>query len=267
MRYGSGRATTVRGIFAVAAVCGAAGGAAWAGPPYLTDDPEPVALHHWEFYTFYTRDQTRDTDTVDGPALEINNGVAPNTQLHLIVPEAYFSADGAGARGIGDIEAGVKYRFVTETPSRPEIGVFPLAELPSGDAARGLGNGRTWVKLPVWLQKSWGATTTYGGVGYAVNSVPGMRNYAYGGDLVQYTLTPRWTLGAEVFLQGAAAQTAPLGGAPIPGTRSSAIWNAGGSYNFTPDFSLLFTAGHSFAGEGNAVAYLGLYRTWGPGAP
>ena len=22
----------------------------WAGPPFLTDDPEPVELKHWEFY-------------------------------------------------------------------------------------------------------------------------------------------------------------------------------------------------------------------------
>jgi hypothetical protein len=23
---------------------------AWAGPPFLTDDPEPVEFKHWEFY-------------------------------------------------------------------------------------------------------------------------------------------------------------------------------------------------------------------------
>ena len=23
---------------------------AWAGPPFLTDDPEPTDLHHWEIY-------------------------------------------------------------------------------------------------------------------------------------------------------------------------------------------------------------------------
>lgn len=94
---------------------------AWAGPPYLTDDPEPVALHHWEIYTFYTRDRTRSTDTVSGPALEVNNGIAPNTQLHLIVPDAYFSSSGTNARGLGDIEAGIKYRFISQTKSRPEI--------------------------------------------------------------------------------------------------------------------------------------------------
>jgi len=39
--------------------------------------------------------------------------------------------------------------------------------------------------------------------------------------------------------------------------------NFGGCYNFTPDFSLLFSAGHSLAGDEQRIAYLGLYWTWG----
>ena len=90
----------------------------WAGPPYLTDDPEPVPLHHWELYTFVTRDRTRSSTGVSGPALEVNNGVAPNTQLHLVVPESYFSSGGVSARGLGDVEVGVKYRFLSQTRTR-----------------------------------------------------------------------------------------------------------------------------------------------------
>ncbi|HNX51115.1 MAG TPA: hypothetical protein PKL08_13190 [Thermoanaerobaculaceae bacterium] len=30
-----------------------------AGPPFLTDDPEPVATRHWEGYLFSTMDATR----------------------------------------------------------------------------------------------------------------------------------------------------------------------------------------------------------------
>ncbi len=250
---------------------------AWAGPPYLTDDPDPVPLHHWEAYAFYARDRTRSTNTVGGPALELNNGVAPNTQVHLIIPETYFSQNGSGAHGLGDIEAGVKYRFLPETKSRPEIGTFPQLELPTGDQSKGLGNGRTWVKLPIWLQKDFGPWTAYGGGGYAYNPAPGQRNYSYGGLLVQRTLSPRLALGGDLFFQGATAdnpQAVTAGsagtsssGIQAAGTRATAIWEAGGSYSFTPDFSLLFSAGHSFSGDGNAVAYLGLYRTWGPGAP
>lgn len=244
--------------------------AAWAGPPYLTDDPDPVPYHHWELYTFTTGDRTRHANTVNGPALELNNGVAPNTQLHLIIPETYFSQGGMSASGLGDIEAGVKYRFLTETNGRPEIGMFPLVELPTGDQSKGLGNGRTWIKVPIWLEKNFGPWTSYGGAGYAYNPAPGQRDYFYGGLLVQRTLSPKLTLGGEVFLQGAQVDSDPRvssAGIQVAGARSSALWNFGGSYNFTPDFSLLFTAGHSFQGDGNQVLYLGFYRTWGPGAP
>ncbi len=153
-------------------------------------------------------------------------------------------------------------------------------ELPTGSQPKGLGNGRTWVKLPIWLQKDFGPWTTYGGGGYAYNSAPGQRSYGYSGLLIQRTLSSRLTLGGEVFFQGAQAvspQTEAIGtasfgmasssGIPVVGVRESALWNFGGSYNFTPDLSLLFSTGHSFSGDGNAVAYVGLYRTWGPGAP
>jgi hypothetical protein len=247
--------------------------AAIAGPPFLTDDPEPVPYHHWESYLFATRDETQGADSLAGPAVELNNGIAPNTQVHLIVPEATFSQDGESARGIGDVEVGVKYRLLGQTASRPDVGLFPLAELPSGDATKGLGNGRAWYKIPLWAQKDWGPWTTYGGGGYAVNSAPGQKNYGFGGWLLQRTLSPALSLGGELFVQGASANApSPASGQPtseqqVIGARSTAIWNVGGTYNFTPDFSLLFTGGHSFEGEGNSVLYIGLYRTWGPGSP
>ena len=230
---------------------------AFAGPPYLTDDPEPVPYRHWEFYTFMTQDKTLGGRTTTGPALELNNGIARNTQLHLVIPEISVSEGGSRASGLGDIEAGVKYRLVAETKIRPEIGIFPQLELPSGNQSRGLGNGRVWGKAPLWLQKSWGQWTSYGGGGYAINPAPGQRDYFYGGLLIQRTLSKRLTLGDELFFQGAS----------VPGARSSSFWNTGGSFNFTPDFSLLFSVGHSFQGDSHRLLYLGLYRTWGPGSP
>jgi hypothetical protein len=153
---------------------------AMAGPPFLTDDPEPVEYQHWEAYLFTMGMSSGSGYSIEGPATEFNYGVCPDTQLHLIVPMT--SVDGSGmpaASGLGDIEIGVKYRFVHENDTRPQIGSFPMAELPGGDAGRGLGNGRTWFRLPIWLQKSWGPWTTYGGVGAALNSAPGQRNYPF----------------------------------------------------------------------------------------
>jgi len=226
-----------------------------AGPPFLTDDPEPVDLHHWETYVFGTGDRTNDGDAVNGPAAEFNYGVLPDTQLHLVVPLATVTpAGGAAATGLGDAELGVKYRFVHESDGAPQVGVFPMVELPTGSAARGLGNGRAWFRLPVWVQKSSGPWTTYGGGGEALNAAPGQRNYPFGGWLLQRDLGPRLTLGGEIFAQG--ADTA--------GGRGFTAVNLGGYYNFTPQFSLLFSAGRSVSGERHTLWYLALYWTGGP---
>src|SRR5450631_3772977 len=82
---------------------------AWAGPPFQTDDPEPIDYRNYEFYTFATSDGTAiETDTA-GPAVEFNWGALPNVHLHLIVPAAAILPAGMGPRafGLGDIEAGI----------------------------------------------------------------------------------------------------------------------------------------------------------------
>src|ERR1022692_4307184 len=84
-----------------------------AAPPFLTDDPVPVEYQHWEAYIFANGDHTSDGYTINGPAMELNYGVLPDTQLHLIVP---MSTVGGGAAptvsGLGDTEIVLKYRFV-----------------------------------------------------------------------------------------------------------------------------------------------------------
>lgn len=225
----------------------------FAGPPFLTDDPVPVDYQHWEFYLFSTFNDTPDSPNVQTPAIEMNYGVIPNLHLHMIIPgvASIYNDDGANNYGFGDIEVGFKYRFIQETSDRPQVGIFPLFELPTGDASRDLGNGRLWMKLPIWLQKSWGSWTTSGGGGYALNSAPGMQDYPYAGLLLQHDFSKKLTLGGEFFSQGRSAYN----------VSSFTILNVGGYYNFTPHFSLLFTGGHNIVGQQNTIGYLGLYWT------
>jgi hypothetical protein len=58
----------------------------FAGPPFLTDDPEPVDYQHWENYLFATGDHEGGGYTINGPAVELNYGPLPDTQLSLTVP-------------------------------------------------------------------------------------------------------------------------------------------------------------------------------------
>jgi len=225
------------------------------GPPFLTDDPEPVDLNHWEFYVFGQGDRSADYNSISWPAIELNYGILPNTMLHLVAPEARISSPGTGwTTGYGDTEAGIKYRFVDETETLPQIGIFPMAELPTGSSSKGLGNGRAWYRLPVWLQKSWGPWTSYGGGGVALNSAPGQRNAGFAGWLVQRDIGKYLTLGTEVFRQGADAAGGP----------GFTLANLGGSINFTEKFNLLFSGGRSISGPRHTAWYLGLYWTGGP---
>lgn len=223
-----------------------------AGPPFLTDDPQPVDFHHYELYGFSTLDRARDFTTAQVPAIEFNVGAAPNLQLHVVGPLALFvPGTGPSAYGFADVELGLKYRFVQERGARPQAGIFPMLELPAGNASLGLGNGAVWARLPVWVQKSSGPWTTYGGAGYTINRAAGMKDSAFAGWLLQRDFSKKLTLGTEVYAQG--AQTV--------GGRSSTFLDAGGYFNFTQKLSLLFMMGHTVAGERHTVGYLGLYWT------
>ena len=228
---------------------------AFAGPPFLTDDPEPVAYHHYELYTFSITDKTSGGRIVLGPALEYNIGALPNVQLHVVLPYGWNMPLGDRAKsGVSDTEIGMKYRFVQQTSSMPEIGIFPMAEIATGNAANGLGNGRTWFRVPLWIQKNAGPWPTYGGGGIALNNAPGMKNYPFAGWLVQRDLSARLTLGGELFFNGASA---------VGGVHSS-YYNVGGYLKPSDHFNVLFSVGHTISGESHAIAYVGLYWTGGP---
>lgn len=228
---------------------------ALAGPPFLTDDPEPVDYHHFEFYTFTTQDKAPDGTNITGPAIEYNIGAAPNVQIHFVVPFAFSSpVGGPNTSGLGDTEIGVKYRFVQETNNRPQIGIFPMIEVPTGNADKGLGNGRAWFRLPVWVQKSWGPWTTYGGGGVAINHAPGAQDYGFAGWLLQRDFGDHHTFGGEIFYQGS----------PAVGGQASTFYNVGGVFKPSDGFNVLYSVGHTISGDPHAIGYLGLYWTWGP---
>jgi hypothetical protein len=238
-----------------------------AGPPFQTDDPTPVDLGHYEAYIFSTFDGTpAELDPV-GPAFEFNWGAIPRIQLHAILPfgavmpsnNPIYRPGGIGpsAYGLNDLELGVKFGFIKQTAHRPQIGSFTMFEIPTGDYSRGLGVGRVWYKLPIWVEKEFGPWSLVGGVGYAVVPQTQYRNYLYGGYLVKREINKRLELSAEIFShvrEGfAAAQT-----------QSSTLIDAGGYYHFkSPGLQLLFAYGHSITGQTENYGYLGLYKTWG----
>jgi len=240
----------------------------WAqGPPFQTDDPVPVDLHHYEFYIFGGLDGTPIETDAAGPAFEFNWGAIPRVQLHAILPwgtvipsnNAAYAPNGIGPTvfGLTDAELGAKIAFFKETRYLPQIGSFTMLELPTGDANRGLGVGKAWYKVPIWLQKNIGNWLLDGGGGYTFVPQTGYRNFPYGGFLLKYAFGERLELGGEVFSHGAEGDAAPQ-------IRASTMVDVGGYYHFKdPNEQLLLSYGRSVAGLTENYLYVGMYWTWG----
>jgi hypothetical protein len=240
-----------------------------AGPPFQTDDPEPVDFHHYEFYQFAMLSSTPVESDPTGPALEFNWGAAPNLQLHVILPfgavrpsnNPIYAPGGIGPTnyGLNDMELGAKYRFIKETKHRPEVGSFTMLELPTGNYDKGLGVGKVWYKLPIWVQKSWGHWTSYGGAGYQVVPQTQYNNFAYGGWLLQRDIGKKLTLGGEIYSH-------QKEGFATAQTQSATMVDLGGYYYIkNPGLQIIGAYGHSAFGQTERYAYLGLYQTWGSG--
>jgi hypothetical protein len=235
-----------------AAACWLLAGRAHAGPPYTTDDPEPVEYRHWEFYLATQHELTHDGATGTAPHFEVNYGAVSNLQLHLIAPLAYSWPRAAGSTyGPGDVELGTKLRFVQEGEWLPMVGTFTMLELPVGSESRGLGTGHVRVFVPLWLQKSFGPWTTYGGGGYWSNPGQANRNYWQVGWQVQRRLSELATLGTEAWY------TTP----DRVDARGNFRFNVGFVLDLTDHHHLLASTGRSIVGDSLLVGYLAYQLT------
>ena len=179
------------------AVCLATAGTARAGPPFLTDDPVPTDYRRWEIYGYGEAAVLRHG--CDGEAgVDVNYGGFRDVQLTATLPYG-GRQDGASRLTLGDIEAGIKYRFVHATGIVPDIAFFPKLSVPTGGR---LGSGRVGAQLPAWAQWNRGEWALFGGGGYAINPGAGRRDFWFAGATVTRRITPGLTLGAEVFRQG-----------------------------------------------------------------
>ena len=227
---------------------------ACAGPPYVTDDPEPVDYQHWEFYVASINQKVGGDWSGTAPHFEINYGIVPNVQLHLIVPLAYdVPPTGAAHYGVGDIELGSKIRFLQDTNWIPEVAIFPLFEVPTGNASDALGNGKWTAFLPLWLQKTWGKWTLYGGGGYGINSASGQQNWGFVGAVLQKQVLDNLAIGAEVYHQTAQEIDFP---------NDDTAFNVGMIYDFNDHHHLLFSAGRSISGPTDFQCYIAYQFTF-----
>jgi len=222
-----------------------------AGPPFNTDDPQPVPFKHWEFYMSSSHTFRPEVWSGTSPHFEINYGILPNVQIHLLAPVNYaYVPHQHFTFGYAYTEMGIKYCFVQETDHSPQIGTFPMLEIPTlkNDA---FSDGQFQLFLPVWVQKSWDKFTTYGGIGYWIKPGSHNRNTIFAGWEIQYDFSKMLTLGGELYYHSADTGE----------SQAVTAFNIGGSINVSSAFHFIFSAGHSFTNDRFASAYVGLLLT------
>lgn len=241
---------TVRRCVAAAAM---ASTCAYAGPPFVTDDPEPVDLHAWEINYGATWLRTADGSGGAVPGIDLNYGALPNVQLHAQPQIAYARGPGGNAVGLGDLELGIKYRLTRPDKPRSDwmVGIYPMLELPTGSARRGLGTGAHSIYLPVWVQTTRGHWTVFGGAGYWLDHGARAHNAWAGGITALYEVNARLQFGAEWY-----------GSTPhhVDDATATGI-NVGGILQLRDGLALLFSTGRGLrnaSASNNGAAYVGL---------
>jgi hypothetical protein len=233
-RVGAAAASATAIAFAFAAP-------ALAGPPYLTDDAEPTDLGHWEIYHFVIATHVPgETDGETG--MDLNFGAAPDLQLTAVIPLAFQDWDRGGA---GSLELAAKYKILHQSDGgwTPDLAVFPRLFTPA--SSQRFGSTRFSLLLPVWAEKDWGKWSVFGGGGYTINPGPDQRSFWQGGIGVSRAIGARWSLGGEVFWQGASADDA----------RAFAAVNVGATYKLSDHWTLMGSVGPALDGGRAGGAY------------
>ena len=218
----------------------------WAGPPYETDDPQPTEKGKWEVYAFGTREGAGDAFG-GSYGVDLNYGPVDGVQLTATLPMIYENGVGSA---VGDVEIGVKYRFIHNEAAGIDVAIFPRVILPT--AGKGFGTGRVSVLLPVWAQKSFGPWAVFGGGGYKINPGIGQRDFATASIALTRTLSDRLSLGIEASRTGPEAVDA----------RATTSLGLGGIYKLNNHVALLFAGGPGFE-DGTRAARYHLYGALG----
>jgi hypothetical protein len=200
---------------------------AMAGPPYVSDDPEPTDYKHFEIYTFNNGTAARG-DLGGASGIDFNYGAAPDLQLTATIPAGFDrSAVTATSIGLSNIELAAKYRFLHQDSFGLDVSVFPRVFLPS--PSKNIGDDTASLLLPVWVQKDWkGGWSAFGGGGCVV-SERSPRNFCLTGGVVTYQLLPRLQMGVELFHRTADAS----------GTPASSSIGLGARYDISDAYHLL----------------------------
>jgi len=223
----------------------AAAGPAFAGPPYITDDPVPTETGHWEIYAF-SDGGGMHSDVGADAGIDLNYGPVRDVQLTATLPLSFSHEAGHGWRsGTGQVELAVKYRFFNDDKAGVSAAIFPRAFLPISTIER---HERTQLLLPIWAEKDFrGGTSVFGGGGYEISPGPGNRNFWQIGLAVTHDLTKAVSVGGEVAWQQRDSDD---------GTAETSA-GVGAIVRLSDHYALLFSGGPTWADRSTGYHFYG----------
>src|SRR3984885_3211796 len=161
---------------------------ALAGPPYVSDDPEPTDYKHFEIYSFSSGTATRG-DIGGASGIDFNYGAAHDLQLTATLPIGFDRPTSANTSfGPSNIELAAKYRFLHQDSFGLDVSVFPRVFLPSGSDI--VGDNHASLFLPIWAQKDFAKDwSVFGGGGCTLNEIRAA-DFCEAGAVLTYQLLP-----------------------------------------------------------------------------
>jgi hypothetical protein len=188
-----GRSTLLRSVAALALLHALS--PTLAGPPLSIDDPGILDPLQLEAIVATTLVSTDAGDYYQVPVLDISLGfIQDYAQVSLVYPFVYSASnDGGSASDFGNLELGVKWRFLNSTRLQLAFAPYYAFGVPGSTAEKGIGDDTDVVFFPVnaeyQINEKWRLN---GEVRYA--SVDGGdNNWGYGAAMA-YARDQRWEL-------------------------------------------------------------------------
>jgi hypothetical protein len=217
--------------------------AAKAGPPFVSDDPQPTDYGHFEIYTFAQGSEAKG-GTGSSFGIDFNYGALPDLQLTAVIPiDVASPAHGATVAGLGNVELAAKFKFLHQDDIGWDVAFFPRLFLPS--ASHAVGVDHVAVLLPIWLGRNWGDWSTFGGGGCVINRGGDSNDYCLMGWALTRRVLPDLQVGAEIVHQGADSK----------GGRVSTAVGAGLIYDMSETVHLLAYAGPGLQNAAETARY------------
>jgi hypothetical protein len=138
-----------------------------AGPPLEIDDPGILDPGQWEIITAATMTSTNAGDVYEAPVLDVSYGVAEQVQVSAVYPYVFVDPDeGSAESDFGNLEIGVKWRFVDEDGLQLAVAPLYVFGVSAGRARRGIGDENDVFGLPFLLETSFGEWRLNAALGY-----------------------------------------------------------------------------------------------------